>query len=352
MNWASDGWRNGAKVISGLVLVLLGVVMASPVQGACEVPVEFRGTRPDPVGTPTEVRLSAMLIDLQSINDSAQSFTVDIYVLVRWSDTRLISPELPESLVGCMIPLDDIWTPRPVFVNERNARRAFEEKVAVLPDGTVEYAQRLQGEFTSRLHLLDFPFDEHDLVVEILARGYTPEEVAFVPELVTGMAADLTITDWHVGEASAEVVGRYLQPRDKTIASVVFRTPVKRRVGFYSMKTFLPLTLIVFMSWAVFWIKPGLLPPQIGVSTSAILTLIAFQFSLGYMLPRLSYLTRADRFLIGSTLLVFLAFGEALRTSYLANRDQEERALRIDRISRVLFPILFVAVLISSFLLW
>ena len=38
----------------------------------------------------------------------------------------------------------------------------------------------------------------------------------------------------------------------------------------------LPLTLIVFMSWAVFWIKPGLLPPQIGVSTSAILTLIAF----------------------------------------------------------------------------
>ena len=87
------------------------------------------------------------------------------------------------------------------------------------------------------------------------------------------------------------------------------------------------------------------------MSTSAILTLIAFQFSLGYMLPRLSYLTRADRFLIGSTLLVFLAFGEALRTSYLANRGLESRAVKIDRISRVLFPTLFVLLLIVSFVL-
>ncbi len=153
--------------------------------------------------------------------------------------------------------------------------------------------------------------------------------------------AELTITDWIVGEVRAEVKGRYIGPRDWTIAAVSFKVPVQRRIGFYTMKTFLPLTLIVCMSWAVFWIKPGLLPPQIGVSTSAILTLIAFQFSLGYLLPRLSYLTRADRFLIGSTLLVFMAFGEALRTSYLANRDQEDRALRIDKLSRVLFPVLF-----------
>jgi hypothetical protein len=85
------------------------------------------------------------------------------------------------------------------------------------------------------------------------------------------------------------------------------------------------------------------------VATSAILTLIAFQFSLGYMLPRLSYLTRADRFLIGSTLLVFMAFGEALWTSYLATHDQEEQAVAIDRKARILFPLGFGLVLLISF---
>jgi hypothetical protein len=349
---AKQGRRNIAgRLLSGLLLVLLSSAMSAPARGACEVPVELRGTRPHPEGVATEVRFGVMLIDLQSIHDSAQSFTADIYVLATWQDPRLVAEDLPEPLAGCMIPLEDVWTPRLVVVNERDVRKAFESKVSVGADGTVEYAQRLQGEFTTQLHLRDFPFDSHDLTLEVVARGYSPEEVSFVPAFGRGTISDLTITDWHVGQASAEVIGRYVEPRDLTVASVIYRTPVKRRLGFYTMKTFLPLTLIVFMSWAVFWIKPGLLPPQIGVSTSAILTLIAFQFSLGYMLPRLSYLTRADRFLIGSTLLVFLAFGEALRTSYLANRDQEDRALRIDRISRVLFPSLFVVLLIISFVL-
>ncbi len=292
-----------------------------------------------------------MLIDLQSINDSDQSFHADLYVLATWKDPRLVSSELPEPLVGCMIPIDDVWTPRLAFINEREVRRAFEEKVSVAADGTVKYAQRLQGEFTTQLQLRDFPFDRHDLSLEVVARGYGPEDIEFVSWPVKGNIAELTITDWHVGTPSVEVLGRYVAPRERTIASMKFSVPVRRRLGFYTLKTFVPLTLIVFMSWGVFWIQPGLLPPQIGVSTSAILTLIAFQFSLGYMLPRLSYLTRADRFLIGSTFLVFMAFGEALRTSYLANRGQEERALEIDRLSRVLFPTLFVVLLIVSFIL-
>ncbi len=48
------------------------------------------------------------------------------------------------------------------------------------------------------------------------------------------------------------------------------------------------------------------------------LTLIAYRFLLGGMLPRISYLTRLDYFLLGSTVLVFLALVEAACTSRLA----------------------------------
>jgi hypothetical protein len=338
-------------MMTALILVLLGGMAAGRVWGACEVPTEWRATRPNPEGQPTEVTVGLYLIDLRAINDSEQSFLADIFFSVTWKDPRLVSDTGLAPLVGCRIELDEIWNPRLIFVNEGSVKRLLDKKVTVGPDGTVEYVQRLQGEFTTPLDLRDFPFDKHELSLEVIARGYLPEQVAFVPEAGGGQLAELTITDWVVGEGSAEVEGRYIEPGDWTIAAVTFKVPVQRRIGFYSMKTFLPLTLIVCMSWAVFWIKPGLLPPQIGVSTSAILTLIAFQFSLGYLLPRLSYLTRADRFLIGSTLLVFMAFGEALRTSYLANRDQEDRALRIDKLSRVLFPVLFSLLLVVSFVL-
>lgn len=345
-NWIRTRSAEAVAVLAALP------VLAGPVQaeGACEVPVEWIVARPDPQGQPTEVQIGVYLIDLRSIDDSAQSFDADIFLSVTWKDPRLVSSSQGESRAGCIMPLDDVWNPRIIFVNERTVDRLFDEKVSVAPDGTVEYLQRLQGQFTSKLHLRDFPFDNHELFLDIVSRGYFPEQVSFTAESGGGNIAELTISDWEVGEGYSEVAPRYIAPRDWYIAAISFRVPVKRRMGFYTLKTFLPLTLIVFMSWGVFWIHPEMLPSQIGISTSAILTLIAFQFSLGYMLPRLSYLTRADRFLIGSTLLVFLAFGEALWTSYLARHDQERRALGVDRVSRILFPLGFAGVLVISFL--
>lgn len=334
-------------VLVGLIAIAIGMT-AVPLWSACAVPPELAATRPNPEGEATEVAIGGYLIDLQAIHDSEQSFEGDIFLSVAWKDPRLVSEAIPDSLVGCNLPLDSVWNPRIILVNERSVTRRFDEKVTVSSDGTVQYIQRLQGEFTTPLDLRDFPFDSHELMLEVVSRGYSPEQVIFVPQGGKGRLAKFTITDWNVGVDYAVAAPRYIAPRDSYIAGITFHLPVKRRLGFYLMKTFLPLTLIVWMSWAVFWINPGLLPPQVGVATSAILTLIAFQFSLGYMLPRLSYLTRADRFLIGSTLLVFLAFGEAIWTSYLASHDEEEKALAMDRKARILFPIGFAVVLLAS----
>jgi len=114
--------------------------------------------------------------------------------------------------------------------------------------------------------------------------------------------------------------------------------------------TAMPLGLIVFMAWTVFWIDPKHLAPQIGVSTATVFTLIAFQLGLGRFLPRVSYLTRADKFLLGATGLVFLALGEAIMTSKLADSDREKLSRRIDLWSRWTYPALFALLLI--FTLW
>ena len=337
--------------VKGMLLVLTSWLGALPAWSTCEVPPDLALERPDPEGTPTSVSIGLFLIDLHSINDSDQLYRADILVSASWQDPRLVSTDPSTSLFGCRVPLDAVWNPRLAIVNEYSIRRVFDKTVLIAADGRVEYLQRLQGEFTSRLDLREFPFDRHELHVDFGAIGYSPDQVEITVETGRGLIGELTIADWELGEIYAKVEPLYIKPRDWHVAAASFRIPVWRRVGFYSLKTFLPLTLIVCMSWAVFWIKPGMLPPQIGVATSAVLTLIAFQFSLGYMLPRLSYLTRADRFLIGATLLVFMAFGEALWTSYLATQDQETRALRIDSLSRVIFPLVFMVLLLVAFVI-
>ena len=105
------------------------------------------------------------------------------------------------------------------------------------------------------------------------------------------------------------------------------------------------------MSWAVFWIDPTQVSSQISVSVTAILTLIAYRFALGNLLPRISYLTRLDYLLLGSTILVFLALVEVTATSRLVVLGKESLARTLDKWARIVFPAAFVAVLVFSIFL-
>jgi hypothetical protein len=111
----------------------------------------------------------------------------------------------------------------------------------------------------------------------------------------------------------------------------------------------LPVSLIVAMSWFVFWIDPSQFGPQVGLSATAMLTLIAFIFATTNMLPALGYFTILDLFIGGATILVFLAMLQSLTTSFLVSNDKVKLALHLDRVSRVLFPLVFVVFVILVF---
>lgn len=343
--------KRSTTILLGLLVLTVLVLQAGPVKG-CEVPAGISLTRPDPEGVPTRIRVGVFLIDLRHLNDTEQSFEADFVLVLMWEDSRLADLDTQPSLVGCSVGLEEIWNPRAVILNDRNLQGQFDSPVQIEEGGVVRYAQRYQGELTTPLDLRDFPFDSQVLRLELVAAGFSPDEIEFVADPdVGGRAERLTIADWSVmkrGEVDIEPL--YLAAQRRHIPRILYRLEVTRNRGFFVIKVLVPLSLIVFMSWAVFWINPKHLPSQVGVSTSAVLTLIAFQFSLGYLLPRVSYLTRADRFVMGSALLVFLAFGEALLTASLADRDQTPLARKIDGRSRWLFPLAFVVVVLLSFL--
>ena len=66
-------------------------------------------------------------------------------------------------------------------------------------------------------------------------------------------------------------------------------------------------------------------------------------------MPDIPYLTRMDKFLFSSTVLVFMALIEVVIASNLASTDRFTQALKIDRLARWLFPLLFVSALGYSF---
>jgi hypothetical protein len=156
---------------------------------------------------------------------------------------------------------------------------------------------------------------------------------------VEGWSFSLIETDF--GEFSIPAVGM-VRPQ------VVFALEAQRKSQYYLLTMFLPMSLIVFMSWTAFWIQPNIVPPRIAISTASIFSLIAFGFSVRLSLPRVSYLTRADLFVIGCTLLVFLALGAAVIGSRWASADKMEQAVRLNAAIRWIYVGLFGVVVTGA----
>jgi len=109
--------------------------------------------------------------------------------------------------------------------------------------------------------------------------------------------------------------------------------------------------MIVMMSWVVFWIDPKAAGTQISVSMTSMLTLIAYRFAVGADLPKVSYLTRLDGFILLSTILVFTSLVEVLLTSTLAQGDSLAMARRIDLWARLIFPVAFTLLSLYAFVI-
>jgi hypothetical protein len=247
----------------------------------------------------------------------------------------------------CRFPRDAVWDPRVFIFNRQDANVLLPEEISVDASGHVLYRQRMQTRLRSPLDLRDFPFDEQVLPLTFISIDYGPEDVTLDVD-PTSARSEADVPGWEIREmvsrsGALEAVVEDDSIENRRYARYDYEFHVGREIAFYVWRIIGPLTFIVLMSWAIFWIDPSNFGVQIGLASTSILTLVAFLFSLNNILPPLSYLTRMDIFLFFSLALAILAFGEAVLTAVLHTSEREALALRIDRWARWLFPAAFAA---------
>ena len=301
--------------------------------------------RPDAAAGPTTVRVALYVIDIISINSERRSFNADFVLRLRWQDPRLAQK-------GERFALNEIWDPRLGIFNERNSETRFEEIAEILQDGTIQYSQRYQGEFSADLDFRDFPYDVQDLPITLISFGYSPDEVSLEFDSA-GSVENLSVSGWSLevqpGKIDTISADLFLGSQESVLRPrAQFTIKAERNVSYFRWSVLIPLCIVIFLSWAVFWIDPTQISPQIGVSATSILTVVAFLIRLDGMLPPVSYLTQLDKFVYFSLLLVFLAYIEALGSSWFASTDKGIAVARqMDKWSRVLFPATFAVLVLN-----
>ncbi len=250
--------------------------------------------------------------------------------------------------------LTDVWNPRLTIIGQQMAWKSYPESVEIQPDGTVIYRQKVWGRFSQPLMLRDFPFDQQELSIHIVSAGLREDDVKMVPFVndagnTSTIASKFSLPDFDIVSWNASPKPYYPSQEEVGLAGYEMKISISRHATYYILKVIVPLCLIVVMSWLPRWIDPGQIGTNIGISTSSFLTLIAYLFAITVLLPRVSYVTRMDRFILISTLMVFAGLIQTVANTVLIRREKKQLAERIDRWSRIVYPVLLVIVLGVSF---
>lgn len=297
-------------------------------------------TAPPPTPQPAQ-RASVLvyLLDLVEITGADQSFLADVIIIARWNDPALADAGSESR----SLDPDEVWHPDLVVINERAAARTLPAVMNVDQYGNVQYSMRLTGRFSAPMNLAAFPLDRQTFSVWVVAPPLGGRRIALTPDTsLTDMRnAQLSVSDWTITDTRLMAQEYRATPSSEAMMGVALVVSATRNRGYYIIQVLIPLVAIVLMAWTVFWIDPAVVATRVGVVVSTMLTLIAYRFMLGNLVPKLSYLTRLDYFMLGATSMVTLTLFVMAGASYLARAGHGKIVERIDRIGRVAFPLMF-----------
>jgi len=298
------------------------------------------------------VGIGIFLNDISNLNDLNQTLDADVWVVVRWRDTRLADATRGDSAAECPPPEGGLWMPSIEPENLRSRQQFYQPRFVVDGRGVVTYARRLLVTVSYPLDLHDFPFDRHRWKFTLWPVFSRSDEIVFhALERFNGKNDRLSIQGWHVGvpEPKASVSARVARPGQFARFDLVI--PLERESSYYAWKLGMPLTLIVLMAYGVYFIPVTNVRSQLALSTTSMLTFIAYMIAFNAGLPKISYLTRADLFFGGSAILVFLGLVKSIVTIHIASEDKAGTVERLDRLGKWLYPSGMVLNVIYAFFL-
>jgi hypothetical protein len=105
---------------------------------------------------------------------------------------------------------------------------------------------------------------------------------------------------------------------------VSIEIPVSRPLITVSIKTFVPILLILMSSTLVLFVRPSYVEGRIGLAITALLTLVALQLTASSSLPDVDYLILIDKAYLASYAFIIAVLARVVTTSWV-NSDHSDK---------------------------
>lgn len=294
----------------------------------------------DGAAAPIEITVGAYVNDIHEVDLRTNNYFADVYVWMRWTDPSL-DPSATMEAMNPAAPWDLVDDP------------LYDEPVPQ-PDGSFLQVIRYEGAFNTELPLEKYPFDRQLLTVELEDNTYPSNALVYLPD-----PEGVTIS------SSIRIPGYDVEPPTLTIADndyptrfgdlsldapapysrVTITVPIVRPAFANIVKILLPILIVVLVAALTLLIRPDHIEGRIGMGITALLTIVALQFTTSQELPQVTYLTMLDVLYILSSGFVLVVMARAVWSSW--HGDDPERMASTVRGDRRIVGLSFAAYLVA-----
>jgi hypothetical protein len=205
---------------------------------------------------------------------------------------------------------------------------------------------RLTGAFKSPADLRLYPFDSQDLkiIIEDDMRG--TDQIRFSADKErTQLARGFRAVGWQVSYIQARTLSQSYPDRfegdDLYYGRYILTLGLDRFATSAAFKVFVPAFVIVLIALLGMWVPPSEMEVRSNAGAPMLAGAVLFHYALMQELPATSYLTRADKLMLG----VYISLALGMMSTWWMFLVKEETMALVFRIARVLVPLLTVVVM-------
>ncbi|XP_042190192.1 gamma-aminobutyric acid receptor subunit gamma-3 isoform X1 [Callorhinchus milii] len=280
-----------------------------------------RKLRPDIGIKPTVIDVDIFVNSIGPVSSINMEYTIDIFFAQTWTDDRLRFNSTMKILTLNSNMVGLIWIPDTIFRNSKTAEAHWittpNQLLRIWNDGKILYTLRLTIIAECQLQLQNFPMDEHSCPLIFSSYGYPKEEMIYRWRKNSVEASDQK--SWRLYQFDFLGLRNTTEIVESTAGEYVVMTvyfDLSRRMGYFTIQTYIPCILTVVLSWVSFWIKKDATPARTALGITTVLTMTTLSSIARKSLPKVSYVTAMDLFVTVCFLFVFAALMEYAALNY------------------------------------
>jgi len=310
-------------------------------------------------GEPVVIQASINLRNILDVAEKEQLISLETTLRLYWKDERVKPKEKfmdSEDSIGTYLTLNPsraakFWMPD-VFIDQAKALRVptFYTKPAslrVYNDSTIRYSSRINYDVACNMDFHRFPVDEQYCEVKFESFGFTNKQIQlkWLDKSHSNVNANISLAQFSFNVLLMDSYSTDYY--DVAYPGLIMKLHLTRQIGYHIVQTYIPSTVFVILSWLSLFIPAESVPGRVGMGMTTLLTLTAMFSSVRQNVPRVSYISFLDIWMLICMIFVFSCILEFIIVTIFIRSGRKTNGDQFELICKICLPIIFLIFNIS-----